>query len=310
MPGLIRDIALAGDVAYVATGRTCVGLDVAATPGKPLVAYSLADPAAPAFLWSRSDLDPYRVASADGVAYVGSRGEASVAVVRLDDPFGAVTTVEAAGPSVAVVLGGDRLYAYGGFTDVSVFSVSTPTAPVLLGAVAPVSGAGYRVRDGALYAAGAGGVAVFDARPAPGAAVPLATYAGQAGTLFDIAATATDVFLAEGSSGVERLAAQISVAGDAAAPGDDGRLLVVPNPTAGPATVAFTLAEASDVRVKIVDVLGRRVRVLASGPAAAGEQRVVWDGRGDAVHSVAAGVYVVRVSAGGTVRTQPVTVVR
>ena len=60
----------------------------------------------------------------------------------------------------------------------------------------------------------------------------------------------------------------------------------------------------------MLDVLGRRVRMLASGPATAGEQRLLWDGRDAAGHRVAPGVHSVRVRAGGAVRARRLTVVR
>ena len=43
-----------------------------------------------------------------------------------------------------------------------------------------------------------------------------------------------------------------------------------PNPSAGAATLPFTLAEAADVRLTAYDVLGRRVATLVEGPHPAG----------------------------------------
>ena len=78
-----------------------------------------------------------------------------------------------------------------------------------------------------------------------------------------------------------------------------------PNPSAGAVAVPFEVPSAGDVRVSAHDVLGREVAVLAEGERGAGahEARV-------APGSLAAGVYVVRVVAGGEARVRRLTIVR
>jgi hypothetical protein len=76
-----------------------------------------------------------------------------------------------------------------------------------------------------------------------------------------------------------------------------------PNPTAGAATVAFDLAEASDVRAEVLDVLGRRVATLAQGPAAAGPVRL-------AVPALSPGLYFVRVQTAEGTSSARLTVTR
>jgi hypothetical protein len=78
-----------------------------------------------------------------------------------------------------------------------------------------------------------------------------------------------------------------------------------PNPSSGAATIPFVLAAPARVRLAVYDVLGREVAVLADGPHAAGRHEVAFDGAG-----LAAGVYVVRVEAGGAVTTRTVTLLR
>ncbi len=65
---------------------------------------------------------------------------------------------------------------------------------------------------------------------------------------------------------------------------------VFPNPTVGRATVAFELAQASEVSVDVVDLLGRRVARLAPSALASGPVRMELPTEG-----LAAGLYVVRV---------------
>ena len=80
---------------------------------------------------------------------------------------------------------------------------------------------------------------------------------------------------------------------------------VAPNPTRDRSTVRFTLTEASDVRLDAYDVLGRRVAVVAEGPQAAGTHEATFDASG-----LPAGVYVLRLTAGGRTETARVTVAR
>lgn len=82
-------------------------------------------------------------------------------------------------------------------------------------------------------------------------------------------------------------------------------LSVRPNPAGGRVEVVLTLAEASTVRVVVVDALGRDVAVVVDGPVAAGE-RVV----GVETASWPAGVYVVRATAGTQTATARLVVAR
>ena len=78
-----------------------------------------------------------------------------------------------------------------------------------------------------------------------------------------------------------------------------------PNPTAGGATVSFSVPAAGPVRVAVYDVLGRAAAVLADGPLAAGPHRATLPaGR------LAAGTYLVRVEAAGDVAVRSLVVVR
>ena len=79
---------------------------------------------------------------------------------------------------------------------------------------------------------------------------------------------------------------------------------IAPNPTAGRATVSWTLAEAGPARVAVVDLLGREVAVLADGAFAAGPQRA------EVPAGLAPGVYVVRLQAGATAAAARFTIVR
>ncbi|HKA24817.1 MAG TPA: FlgD immunoglobulin-like domain containing protein [Candidatus Eisenbacteria bacterium] len=72
-----------------------------------------------------------------------------------------------------------------------------------------------------------------------------------------------------------------------------------PNPARGLITLRFSLPRAARANLAIYDVEGRRVRQLASGVRAPGQQSVPWDGRDDNGRPVHAGVYFARLEAEG-----------
>ena len=83
-----------------------------------------------------------------------------------------------------------------------------------------------------------------------------------------------------------------------------------PNPFSERTTLTFNLPERETISLRVYDVLGRRVRTLASGELAAGEHRFALEA-GD----LPSGVYVVRArvqspSSGAKVFTRKVTLAR
>ena len=69
-----------------------------------------------------------------------------------------------------------------------------------------------------------------------------------------------------------------------------------PNPAAGPATLAFTLAGPGSVELAIYSVAGRRVRTLVQGELEAGSHSIEWAGDDDARRPVAPGIYYARLT--------------
>ena len=106
---------------------------------------------------------------------------------------------------------------------------------------------------------------------------------------------ATDRFVLR--IGTPRLSAQATIS-EVALTG------IAPNPSAGEARVTFAVPEAGPVRLTVLDVRGRAVATLADGPMAAGPHEARLSG------ALAAGVYVVRLEAAGTVVTRQAVVVR
>jgi hypothetical protein len=79
-----------------------------------------------------------------------------------------------------------------------------------------------------------------------------------------------------------------------------------PNPFAGEASLAFSLAKPGAVRIAIYDPQGRRVRTLVAGTLSAGPHQIRWDGRDDQGHSVPQGIYFSRMEADGQALTRKV----
>ena len=77
-----------------------------------------------------------------------------------------------------------------------------------------------------------------------------------------------------------------------------------PNPARSRATVRFAVPKTQKVTLRLFDLMGRRVRTLAQGPQEGRtEMRVGLSG-------LPSGIYFLRLQAGGTTKTQKMTVVR
>jgi photosystem II stability/assembly factor-like uncharacterized protein len=81
-----------------------------------------------------------------------------------------------------------------------------------------------------------------------------------------------------------------------------------PNPLRDATTIRFLLPRASEARLEIFDLSGRRVRNLANGMRNAGTFEIGWDGRDDGGRMVAGGVYFARLAVGGRFATTKITV--
>jgi hypothetical protein len=71
-----------------------------------------------------------------------------------------------------------------------------------------------------------------------------------------------------------------------------------PNPFNPSTTIRYDLAQASEVRLSIFNVLGQRIRVLVNTAQSAGTHSVRWDGRDAAGKGVSTGLYLYKLEAG------------
>jgi sugar lactone lactonase YvrE len=84
-----------------------------------------------------------------------------------------------------------------------------------------------------------------------------------------------------------------------------------PNPFNPRTVISFTLAEPAVADLRVFDLAGRLVRVLAGGEIiAGGPHEIVWNGRDEAGREVASGTYVCRLRAGDLVTSTRLTLLR
>ncbi|HMB71107.1 MAG TPA: FG-GAP-like repeat-containing protein [bacterium] len=83
----------------------------------------------------------------------------------------------------------------------------------------------------------------------------------------------------------------------AIAAAENGGFRVWPNPFREGITAAIRTTAAGPLRVEVIDVAGRRIATIADGDAPAGFHECAWDGLDAAGSRVAAGVYLLRVTA-------------
>ncbi|MEQ1833937.1 MAG: FlgD immunoglobulin-like domain containing protein, partial [Candidatus Eisenbacteria bacterium] len=86
--------------------------------------------------------------------------------------------------------------------------------------------------------------------------------------------------------------------------------MAFPNPFDQSLTIALALAQRGPAQVGVFDVAGRKVRTLISGVQPAGQRLVTWDGRDDSGARLGAGVYMLRLDAGGHRETRAVRLVK
>jgi len=86
--------------------------------------------------------------------------------------------------------------------------------------------------------------------------------------------------------------------------------LVLPNPFATKASIAFDIASSSVTTVRIFDASGRLIRTLVDGPLEPGRYTIEWDGAGVHGLPVGAGVYFCLLRSGATSEMRRMTLIR
>jgi hypothetical protein len=117
-------------------------------------------------------------------------------------------------------------------------------------------------------------------------------------------------FTSVGGFGRERVAGytlQTLDVGDRLHPAGVALAAPWPNPARGPVRLAFSLAEAAHVRLRVLDLQGRSLATLADGPMPAGRHEARWDRK--RFGAVEPGVYFVRCEVDGRGEARRVVIV-
>jgi len=124
--------------------------------------------------------------------------------------------------------------------------------------------------------------------------------------------TENTIYVGTEGGSVFRTTTGAGLAGSPPAAGCQSPTAISPNPCRGSATVRidYELGSTGPVALTVHDVSGRLVRCLETGTRPAGRFVARWDGTDGHGHTVPAGVYFVRLSAGSTVSTGRLTLVR
>ncbi|WP_456426722.1 FlgD immunoglobulin-like domain containing protein [Rhodocaloribacter sp.] len=83
-----------------------------------------------------------------------------------------------------------------------------------------------------------------------------------------------------------------------------------PNPFNPTTTIPFELAESAQVRLTVLDLLGREVQTLVQGSLPAGRHQASWDGRNAAGSPVPSGIYFYRLETGATAQTRRMMMIK
>ena len=83
-----------------------------------------------------------------------------------------------------------------------------------------------------------------------------------------------------------------------------------PNPFNATTQIEFGLPEKKRVRLAIYDILGQEVRLLLDRELSGGTYRVEWDGKDRSGRAVASGVYLYKLTAGDTVRSKKMVLLK
>ena len=83
-----------------------------------------------------------------------------------------------------------------------------------------------------------------------------------------------------------------------------------PNPFNPAVQIDYALPHSGEVEIVVYNILGQKVRTLLSDWQEAGFQRIAWHGLDDANRQMASGVYLIRVTTSGLLRTRKVVLIR
>lgn len=195
-----------------------------------------------------------------------------------------------------VGLGDDRAV-FGDAYGISVYNITTPTSPVLLGSLDLGDVSALRVQDGLAYVGVHGGFRVVDLEGAP-------TVIATVGTnpwIDEIFAVGDYIYTSDFWN--LRTYAGPCPAADAPEPlAVRPRFTSWPNPSTGAVTLAFNGPSGATGEIGVFDPTGRRVRSLTVG-AGPSKNTLPWNGRDESGRLLPAGIYLLQLKGAAQTET-------
>ena len=72
-----------------------------------------------------------------------------------------------------------------------------------------------------------------------------------------------------------------------------------PNPFNPSTTITYSLPKPANVKIRIIDILGKIVKTLDQGYQPPGRYHLIWDGKNDQVQQVPSSIYYYQINAEG-----------
>ena len=318
----IVDATQPGELALYSSATTSALVDHVALTGNlalltgsyhTLDVVDISDPTAPVLVGSvDTEGSNWGLAAGGDLAVISG---SYLVVVDIGDPTNPVVLAEVEQPTTAMgaaLLG--NLVCLTCEREVRIYDLTVPTAPVLVSTVAtPGESRDIALDERYAYVTdGYGGIQILDL-----ADPPTAYWYGTndtEGYAWGVSVGAGQIFVADQESFLRILSAQcpLPTAATDRPPAAGSALLlnVSPNPFNPRTVVSFDLPAASTTQLELYDLSGRLVETLVSGELNAGTHSLTWDGTDRSGRPVAAGVYLVRLQAGGLSARQKVMLIR
>jgi len=83
-----------------------------------------------------------------------------------------------------------------------------------------------------------------------------------------------------------------------------------PNPFNATTTIRYEISQASDVQIRIYNLLGKVVRTLVNSQQSPGEYELNWDSKDDQNRLVAGGIFIVEMRANEFIKRQKITLLK
>jgi C1A family cysteine protease len=83
-----------------------------------------------------------------------------------------------------------------------------------------------------------------------------------------------------------------------------------PNPFNGTTTISYSLAQPSEVKIRIYNVSGRLIKTLLDSEMIAGNHSLIWKGEDERGNQTSSGVYFIRIKAGNYTKTRKIIYLR